>query len=234
VRLAQLLGVSPNALKDELRSGLKYREWDEEKASGGFRHIEDPNPKLKGMQEKLARLLMQIEPPEYLMCPAKGRSTFDNALVHAGSRVVRNIDIRSYFPSTPEKRVMWFFRAYLQCSRDVAYQLTKLSCLNGHLPTGSPLSPILSHFAFRSMWDELASLCRENGIKFTVWIDDITLSGSNVPGALLWQIKKIIAKNELRYHKQCQYFDSSARITGLIARSDKSICLPHRHFLKLY
>jgi hypothetical protein len=211
-----------------------YREWDEPKVGGGTRHIESPSPALKLIQGKLANMLGSITPPAYLYCPVRGRSAFDNACVHRGSRVIRNIDIQRFFPSTTESRVFWFFSKYMGCSKDVSYQLSKIACFQQHLPTGSPLSPILAHFAYRDMWDEIDRLCRLEDVRFTVWIDDLTLSGDSVGDQLIWAIKRLICKYALRYHKERKSIAHPARVTGVILGPKARMTLPHRHHLRLY
>lgn len=197
-RLAEFLGVKTADLRSFEKAGASYKEWDEEKKSGGFRHIENPARPLKLLQRVIGRKLSKIAPPDHLFCPVKRRSFVHNAKAHAGSRVVRTLDIKKYFPSTSSKRVFWFWHKRMKCASDIAGILTALSCWNGHLPTGSPLSPILSFYAHMDIWENIATIAKAAGCKITVYIDDVTVSGDKVPDKLLWHIKQEIKRARLK------------------------------------
>lgn len=231
-KLAALLGVSNRELADLSAGDSLYREFDIEKKGGGTRHVENPHPRLKAIQTKLARMLARIEPPDYLFCPVKGRCYVKNAAQHAENRVVHCLDVRKYFPSTKARRVFWFFRNVLKCDHDIAGLLTALSTYQQHLPTGSPLSPILSFFAHYDVWEEVGTFCRERGYALTIYIDDCTISGVKVPRSDIWQIKRIIHRGGLRYHKEKSFVDRPAEITGVIVREGR-VTPPHRQFRKL-
>lgn len=233
-QLARLLGISVPDLRSLARVADGYREWDMAKPDGGKRRIEHPNSKLKTVQKKIANLLGSIEPPPYLFCPVRGRSAFDNATLHKMARSVATIDIRSFFQSSAETRVIWFFRQYMGCSPDITYLLTKLTCHRGHLPTGAPSSPILAHYAYRDLWDEIDRLCRVEGLKLTIWIDDLTISGDIVKRSFLWSVKQTIARYRLKYHPERRTISGSARVTGVMLHSDKSLGLPHKLHRKVH
>lgn len=233
-KLAKLLGVSNRELRDLQAGDSLYTERDILKANGkGVRHIENPTRALKVVQAKLAKLLMRVKPPGFLFCPVKGRSYVDNAAQHLGARTVRCLDIKAFFPSTPSRRVFWFFRSVMGCEPDLAGLLTRLSTYNGHLPTGSPVSPILSYFAFTDMWAEIAAFCAAKGLTLTVYIDDCTISGPRVTHADMWSVKQTIFGRGLRYHKEKVYRGGFAEVTGAILR-DGRITVPNRQMKKLH
>ena len=109
-RLARVLHLTlPQLRRLTASSDTHYREWDEVNDNGKRRHIENPGYQLKQVQRRIAKLLSRIVPPTFLYCPVKGRSYVDNARAHSGNHVVRTLDIHAYFPSTPSRRVYWFF-----------------------------------------------------------------------------------------------------------------------------
>ena len=232
-KLASLLGVTNRELRDLQAGDGLYTERDIPKANGkGFRHIENPTRSLKIVQARLAKLLMRVKPPGFLFCPVKGRSYVDNAAQHLGARTVRCLDIKAFFPSTPSRRVFWFFRSVMGCKPDLAGLLTRLSTYDGHLPTGSPVSPILSYFAFTDMWAEIAAFCAARGLTLTVYIDDCTISGTRVTEAEMWSVKQAIFGRGLRYHKEKVYRGGFAEVTGTILRNGR-ITVPNRQMKKL-
>lgn len=233
-KLATLLGVTNAELRTLAAGDTLYTEFDIPKKSGdGVRHVENPSKPLKRVQARLAKLLARIDPPEFLFCPVKRRCYVTNAAAHRANRVVQCLDIRKFFPSTPQRRVFWFFRTVMQCERDIAGLLANLACYQEHLPTGSPLSPIMAYFAYYDLWARIAAFCKDRGYTFTVYIDDVTISGARVPKADIWQIQQMIHGMGLRYHKEKTFVDQPAEITGVVLR-DGRLVAPFRQHKKMY
>lgn len=231
-RLALVLGLEEADLRAMAVGPNRYRQFEIEKKSGGKRPVEDPVAPLKRVQGRIAKMLSRIEPPAFLFCPVKGRCYVGNAARHRGNRVVHCLDIKKFFPNTPRVRVIWFFEKVMQCRRDVAGLLGDLCTFEGHLPTGSPLSPILAYYSYHDMWAEIAALCAGKGYTLTVYVDDVTISGAKVPAADVWQVRRMIHRTGLRYHKLKHYVDKPAEITGVIVRDDR-VLVPNRQRLKM-
>lgn len=233
-KLAALLKIPIHHLEALSASSSRlYREWDEKKSNGGTRHIESPLPALMRVQGRIAQLLCRIEPPHYLFCPVKRRCYVTNAAQHRGNRAVRCLDIKSYFPSTPSCRVYRFWRSVMQCSPKISGILTALATFKEHLPTGSPLSPIMAYFAHIDVWEAVAAIAKRHGYVLTVYIDDVTLSGRHVRTEVLWEIKQVLHGGGLRYHKEKAYFDRPAEITGVIVDGEH-LKVPRRQHRKLH
>lgn len=231
-KLGRVLGLTPAEMKALTKSQSLYREFSAPKKNGGTRLVENPLRELKKVQKRVARLLGRIRPKDYLFCPVKGRSYVSNAERHRGNRTVRCLDIRKYFPSTPAWRVYRFFRGVMQCAPDVAEILTQLASYKGHLPTGSPLSPIMAYFAYYDVWERIAAIAACHGWTLTVYIDDVTISGEHVHAKHLWDVKVAIHACGLRYHKEKCYIDKPAEITGVIVRA-RGLSAPNRQLLKM-
>ena len=231
-KLAQLLRVDVGELQTLSKQADRlYKEFSVPKKSGGLRDVENPARQLKLVQAQLARWLTRISPPDYLFCPVKGRCYVTNAARHRGQRVVRCLDVRKYFPSTSARRVFWFFHKVMKCERDIAGTLTALATYQRHLPTGSPLSPIMAYYAHYDVWQAVASICRQHGYVLTVYIDDVTVSGASVSAAVMWRIKHAIHRSGLRYHKEKAFFDRPSEITVVIVDGARLI-VPNRQHRK--
>ena len=197
----------------------------------GLRPVDSPRRELKVVQRRIADLLCRVTPPDFLFCPVKRRSSINNAEQHRGGRVVHSLDVKKYFPSTPSRRVYWYFHRVLGCSKDVAAVLRKIAC-DDYLPTGSPLSPIMAYYAHVDIWAKVARIAWEHGCVITIYIDDVTLSGAKVPMTLVWEIKQIIHGGGLRYHKEKRAVERGSEVTGVVLR--KGEMLPtNRHRNKL-
>ena len=231
-KLARLLGVTPSALRALAAGDGLYTEFEVEKKSGGKRGVENPCRPLKLAQAKIARLLGRIQPPDFLFCPVKRRCYVSNAAAHRNSRMVQCLDIKKFFPSVSQRRVFWFFVTVMKCPRDMAGLLARLACYRGHLPTGSPLSPIMAYFAYFDLWASIDAFCKARGYIFTVYIDDVTISGAHVPKSDIWEVQKMIYGMGLRYHKQKTFVDRPAEVTGVILKNGKLLA-PFRQHQKL-
>lgn len=117
---------------------------------------------------------------------------------------------------------------------DTAWTLSSLATIDGRLPTGSPLSPILAYYAHEDMWLRVAKIAHDAGCKLTVYMDDITVSGERVPDALIWQIKQEIHKTGLRLNnrKQRRFANGEAVVTGVVV-TGTGTRLPKQSYLKL-
>lgn len=233
-KLAKLLGVTNGELRRLAAGDALYSEFDIPKKSGsGFRHVENPIRPLKLLQAKLARMLARVEPPDFLFCPVKGRCYITNAAAHRDSRVIQCLDLEKFFPSTTQKRVYWFFHKVMRCERTIAALLAQLSCYQQHLPTGSPLSPIVAYFAYYDLWQNINEFCHKRGYTFTVYVDDVTISGERVPDRDVWEVKQMIHRVGLRYHKEKKFVGKTAEITGVVLR-DGNLVAPFRQHKKLH
>ncbi len=233
-RLAKRIGRSRQFLVGRAFDPKLYRIWQEEKSSGGYRTIEAPREDLKAVQRRIADLLQRVLAPKYLYSPVKGRSYVDNALAHHWSREVRLLDVVNYFGNCDSRAVYRFFLRGLKCSPDVAWLLTGLTTRDGHLPQGSPCSPILSFYSCHQMWAEIEGAVGAAGCHLTVYVDDVTISGTRVPETLIWQVKQILHRYGHSHHrkKERRHSDRPAEVTGIMV-SPKKVCVPHRHFRKL-
>src|SRR3546814_11065552 len=150
----------------------RYGQFEIEKKRGGKRPVEDPVAPLQRVQGRIAKMLARIEPPSFLFCPVKGRCYVSNAARHRGNRVVHCLDIKKFFPNTPRVRVIAFFQSIMGCRADVAGILGDLCTFAGHLPTGTPPSPILPSYSYHDTWAEIAAFCTAKGYKLSLVVHD--------------------------------------------------------------
>ena len=132
--------------------------------------------------------------PAYLHSAVKGRSYLSNARAHVGDGKLLKIDIAKFYQSVPQHKVMHFFRDVLACAPDVASLLANLICYRGVLATGSSISPIISYYAYKAMFDGLAGLAAHHGLVMTCYVDDITMSGPGASRAVLHEARSAIFK----------------------------------------
>lgn len=236
-KLAILLTIDLSKLRKLTQSDNLYIEQNKvDSKRGKIRLIQEPKPELKRVQKRIERLLKKIKLPDFIHSPAKRRSYITNAQSHINAPVVRRLDIKEFFSSTQSKHIYWFFHGQMKCSPDVADALTKLLTFKNCLPTGSPSSPILSYFGYTTMWKAISEIVQDASCTITVYMDDVTISGKNVPDKIIWQIKKQFYRYGLRdnKNKEKQYPRKSVRaVTGIIIK-DGRLKVPNRQHKKMY
>ncbi|TAM05449.1 MAG: RNA-directed DNA polymerase [Paraburkholderia sp.] len=199
------------------------------------RIVQDPKRPLRRVHDRILYLLNKIELPEYVHAAVKGRSYRSNAAAHTtAAHEVLTLDIKSFYPSVSYLLVREFFRYKMKCASDVATTLADLCTYKGALPTGSPLSPLLSYFACGDMFDELNRLAVECGLKFTCYVDDLTFSGEKIPGDLESRVKSVLRRygHRLAVDKTIRYRPHSPKsVTGCILHNG-AIHVPHSRFRK--
>ncbi len=232
-RLAEILFQDWDSLKKMSASYKNYYNVFPRTENDKTRIIEEPVKEMRVLHDRIASLLSRITPPDFLFCPVKGRSSISNAREHLTEGEMVKLDISKYFPSTTFGRIFNFFHDRMTCSRDVTWQLTSLCTYDGHLPTGSPLSPYLSYYAHEDMWLEIKRICDDAGYKISVYMDDMGISAERLDGRIIWQIKQEIQKYGLKYHKEKKYEVGQARLlTGAIIK-DGRLKLRNAHHLKI-
>jgi len=146
------------------------------------RWIDNPVDPLKAIQSRIQdRLLGPLIMPEHLLGGVRGKSIIQNAQIHMGARYLVTIDIKNFFPSITPSQVLKVFRNILNCSPAVSYLLAGLTTCRGRLPQGAPTSPLLANLVLSSFDGTIRSVCKENDIRYSSWIDDLAFSGTSAP-----------------------------------------------------
>lgn len=234
-QLAELLFTSVTALRGMTdKSVPHYEYWEEKKPDGSMRPLCCPHEGLDRAQSRIAYLLACVETPDYVHAPVPKKTYVTNAAAHRTARAFCLMDIESFYPSCREEKVLAFFRHRMMCSLDVATILARLCCDKGALPQGSACSPILSYWAYSEMWDAIGEIAESAGNTFTLYIDDLTISGNIVSKKTVWKIQQQIHKHGLsiKAKKTRWIVDKPADVTGVIVSPD-GLRLPNRQHQKL-
>ncbi len=156
----------------------RYIPFEIPKRTGGMRQILAPVGLIRDMQEKLAPLLAE----RYDAHPAahgfiKQKSILTNARMHAGQRLVLNIDLEDFFPTINFGRVRGLFMAPpFGMGAAAASVFAQICTYRNGLPQGAPTSPPLSNFIAATLDRRLTRLAKESGVRFSRYADDITFS----------------------------------------------------------
>jgi len=231
-QLAALLDVPVQDLETVCMAPSYNRFDDQPKPGKEARHIQEPTEATLRIHYRIVRHLDSIERPNFLHSATKTRSHVTNAQAHlASGGAVVAMDIRKFFESTTFHHVKAFFYKDLGCSHDVARLLATVCTADGHLPTGSCISPLLSYFTHRRLFAEIEKHCVARNVIMTLYVDDLTLSGAHATKSMLFQIKALIVRHGLQTKTTKDAVvrpGKSAIITGAI-RDGHQLRLRNKH-----
>lgn len=184
---------------------LHYRWHAVVRAGRAPRLIEAPKPRLKAMQKRILReILDRVPVHEAAFGFVTGRSCLQSASRHAGEDIVIAADIQHFFPSVPLRRVAAIF-ASLGYPWSVAHILTGLCSVAAppwiferlpegahmdfeaqrryaqpHLPQGAPTSPALANLVAWRLDCRLQGLARRFEAAYSRYADDLAFSGGDM------------------------------------------------------
>lgn len=186
------------------------------------RQIEVPMPQMTRIHRRVNSLLNRIQIPEYMNSGIKGRSHIKNGKDHLGSNYVFKIDIKKYYPSVQCKHIEKVFTNKFKCSPDIAKSIALISTYNGYLPTGSPLSQTMAYISCRPVFDHIYQYSLDRNLKFTVYVDDLTFSGSKVTPKFKSYISNYLKRHrDFVCHKIRNYKPETPKpITGVIVENN--------------
>ncbi len=200
--IAALLGET----RDELRRLVNYKDQFIVRRQiitgkkGKVRDLAYPVARLRAAHERLKFHLNKVKQPSYLFSPRKSRGQRDNAALHLDQDQYLTLDLKQFYPSTSEDMVRRWFRDDLGMYEDVAGLLTHLCTIDGKVSFGSPVTPVLCTLVHRRMFDQIADICNARGLRYSVWVDDLTISGDFVPGEVVRQIRAVVRAAGLKSH----------------------------------
>ncbi len=229
-KLAELLELPKNYFR--IIHTYKYSEFFEDKPNGGKRRINVPEESLKKIQKRIFNLLNRIERPEWVISGQKGKSYVDNAKLHRLNENVCTIDIENFYDSTKEKYVFDFFKYTMKMETNIATILTKLLTYENRIPTGTSTSQLIAFLSYKDIFLKIYEMCEKQGIKFSLYVDDITLSSSRVINKKIKvQINQLLNLKKLNIKRSKTKFfskNTNKSVTGTIIDKQKNIKLENK------
>lgn len=223
----------------------RYKQFKIKKKSGGCRQITAPrNQSFIMLLQSVNEILKAMYSPlDYAMGFTEQRSVVTNAAVHKGQNYVFNIDLKDFFPSVEQGRVLkrltlapFNFSPQIAllisglCSMRVKREHTieaKQNDLDKQfryvLPQGAPTSPIITNMICDTLDRRLAGLAKRFGLHYTRYADDITFSSMHYVyaenGEFRKELVRIISSQGFTINDtktRLQKFGSRQEVTGII------------------
>ncbi len=184
-----------NVKNEELRSKPRqelYHSFHIPKKSGGLRQIDAPNPELMGALRELKAIFEEDFGALYhtsAFAYVKGRCTIDAVKRHQAneSKWFAKYDLSNFFGSTTPEYVLKMFGMIfpfsevikLDYGREQFSKAIELAFLNGGLPQGTPISPLITNIMMIPVDYILANSFRDFNHQryiYTRYADDFLVS----------------------------------------------------------
>ena len=211
-----------------------YYTFELRKASGGLRLIEAPEEGLKELQRQFNFYLqsvyygIQSEAAYGFIIRVRDRlptkNILENARCHLGAKYMLNVDFKAFFHQIQS----WRIRALLQHSpfqfnAKTANILARLFTRKQRLPMGAPTSPVLSNFILLDLDTALLDWARQNNIRYTRFVDDLTFSSQTevINQETMAAIDRICRQHRFQLNPaKCQYYEAKdlKKVTGLVLK----------------
>ncbi|MGL5684011.1 MAG: reverse transcriptase family protein [Marinifilaceae bacterium] len=188
---------------------------------------------LKKIQKRIYKfLLSKVDIPKYAYGGVSKRDNVLNAKYHQGNKYIFTTDLKSYFPSISNKHIFNLF-IELGCTPEVSRILTQLTTYKYQLPQGVPTSTLLANLVFQKTGDKIDKYAKENGIKFTSFVDDLTFSSKKCFKDKILAILAMLEKDGFTIsHQKTFYKTKNPIITGVTCQNNK-IKLGQHHYKRI-
>lgn len=208
----------------------------------GVRVVAQPSRELKAIQREITSLLLSKLPVhDCAHGYVRNRGIRSNAEQHLQSRFMLKLDLTDFFPSIRPPDFETHVHRHLSNEIDES-ELRLISRLLFWAPKGShdlrlcigaPSSPALSNTVVFDMDVEISDRCRELGVNYTRYADDLTLSATepNILSDLERVVGRIISQLEyprLRLNREKFVHTSMARrrvVTGLVITNEGQVSI---------
>lgn len=222
--------ISWSKVKTDKDTGLPLTDADGNQRT---RQLNSTKIELKRIQKRILALLMShVEIPTYAFGGVPKKDNIKNAKYHQGNKYIFTTDLRSFFPSISHNRV---FEVYCNngYSPTVARVLTKLTTYKYQLPQGVSTSTLLALLAFKPTGDKLYDYALKHNLKFSIFVDDITISSKVDFKHLVPEILDIIVSAGYKIsHNKTHYSTKNPIITGIKCQNNR-IKLPQSTYKRI-
>jgi len=235
--LEQDLGINAKTLYAVSNNlGKHYHKAKLPKKNGGCRNLSVPDEVLKFIQRRIGDvLLIHMPVSRYAKAYRFGSSTLRNAKHHVGKLVVLKLDILHFFDSirySTVKDKVFPEEIYAEPLRSL---LTMLCYHKDALPQGAPSSPAITNIILYEFDELVGQWCRERGIAYTRYCDDITFSGAFDPAEVIRFVRLELKKLGLLLNEQktrIQRPGQQQTVTGIVVNEKLSVPADYRRKLR--
>jgi len=221
-----------------------YHKFFIPKRTGGMREINAPNDefkiKLQALQLVFQKQLKTL-PHNCAFAYVEHRSTKHSLLRHTKnkSRWFLKVDLQDFFPSCTEEFVynsliqIFPFRLFSEAAKVQLKKVIALCSLDGALPQGSPMSPLLSNLIMLPLDFHINKYCLKNKLVYTRYADDLIISKPHSFrfSAVVNELKEILKDTPFKIKDEKTRYGSNAGRNwnlGLMINKDQNVTVGWR------
>lgn len=235
--LEQDLGIGAKTLYAVSNNlGRHYHKAKIPKKGGGNRNLSVPDEILKSIQKQIAEvLLIHMPVSRYAKAYRFGSSTLRNAKHHVGKQVVLKLDILHFFDSVRYSTVKDKVFPEEIYAEPLRILLTMLCYHKDTLPQGAPSSPAITNIILYEFDELIGQWCRDGGIVYTRYCDDMTFSGDFDPAEVIRFVRLELKKLGFLLNEQknrIQRPGQQQSVTGIVVNEKLSIPSDYRRKLR--
>lgn len=152
-----------------------------------------PGRELRGFQRTFHRAFLRNHSYHRAVYCRRGRGALAAADRHKRRPYLLHLDVANFFPSVTVSRV----RAVLSgvgVADSLVPMLTRLLTVRGELPQGAPTSTAIGNLVLFRVDCRVAELCRQKGLTYTRYVDDLAISGGSRLGDYEGTIRNAITE----------------------------------------
>lgn len=236
-KLERLLHYGREDLKSFAdRAATLYRPFDTLAArKRKWRHIDNPTEGLRKLQRVIARrLFREFEFPPGMVGGVRGKRLTDAAEPHVGQRWVLSLDLKDCFHRVSDEAVYRALVRHRLCGHHVAQLITEISTLHHRLPQGAPTSSALANLSLIDMHAEIRRLCQREGLRYTIFVDDISVSG-NRAREVAGEIIDIVERHGHAVGARKKQLAGANRHQAVLGLgTNRKLSIPHERLSKLF
>ncbi|GIZ13979.1 retron St85 family RNA-directed DNA polymerase [Pseudomonas sp. NCCP-436] len=224
------------------RAPHTYKRYEIDKKSGGKRLVAQPAKETKILQRYLMRVVFNDLPiHECATAYSSGSSVRKNAELHVVNPYISKFDFVDFFGSIKESDLILHFSRFLggKVSEQSIKDIARVCCIQHKgradhcLSIGAPSSPVLSNSIMYDFDEQVEAWCKERGITYSRYADDLTFStsGKGVSAEIEPMIRGLL--NDLPYprlslnDKKTLHLSKKVqrRVTGVILNNEGKLSL---------
>ncbi len=213
-----------------------YRKVQIPKKSGGCRTLSVPDAILKKIQRQIADvLLIHMPVSRYAKAYRFGSSPLKNAKPHVGKAVVLKLDILHFFDAIRYSAVKDKIFPSEIYAENIRILLAMLCYYKDFLPQGAPTSPAITNTLMYDFDEAVGSWCRQQGITYTRYCDDMTFSGDFAPQDVICVVRKELKQMGFLLNEQktrIQRIGRQQSVTGIVVNEKPNVSSAYRRKLR--
>ncbi len=213
-----------------------YRTVQIPKKSGGLRKLSVPDEILKKIQRRITDVLLVHMPiSRYASAYRFGGTTLKNARPHVGKPLLLKLDILHFFDSIRYSAVKDAAFPPEIYAGNIRILLAMLCYYKDALPQGAPSSPAITNILLFEFDETVGSWCRERGIVYTRYCDDMTFSGDFAPREVISFVREELRKLGFLLNEQKTHIQRAGQrqsVTGIVVNEKPNVSAACRRKLR--